>query len=140
MIRIFFLAGVLLLVAGCQTGPSPRAVDVRAEPATIRVQAYYLERMALPPGATLEVRLIAEPQDAMPSTVTLQQFNDLRGPPFEFVLPYDPARIQAGMHYALRASLRDASGHLVFYTGSRVEVTPGRTEVVELRLTRSSAG
>lgn len=140
MIRTSSLAAALLLVAGCQSGPSPKAVDTPAEPAVIQGQAYYLERMALPPGAMLEVRLIAEPKDAMPSTVALQQFSGLSGPPFTFALPYDPARIQAGMHYALRASLRDANGHLVFYTGSRVEVTPGQQGVVELRLMRSSVG
>lgn len=125
-----FLA--LGLVA-CQSAPRPKATAASAAPAAaILGQAFYLERLKLAPGATLAVQLIDE--DGKP--VAQQSFGDLRGPPYDFALPYDTAKIEPARRYALRATLRSAAGHLEFATDTRVAVSPGAAQRVELRLAR----
>jgi len=129
----------VLAIAACRTTPVRKPVDGRATTpasagsALLRGRATYLERLPSPPGATLEVQLIADDSAA---TIAMQRFDGLRGPPFEFALPYDPARIPAGTRCSLRATLRDTAGRLVFFTPDRVEVTPGSDAPVEFRLVR----
>jgi uncharacterized lipoprotein YbaY len=117
------------------TMPTPRAV--------VRGRATYLERILLAPGATLDVQLIddanADASGAATATIASARWNDLHGPPYEFALPYDATRVDAKKRrYSLRATLRDADGHLEFATDRRVEVEPGASEVVELRLAKST--
>ena len=136
---------VALLLTGCQA-PPPRAAgdgshaaNVTAS-AAIHGRATYLERMSLPAGAVLEVQLIADDPAGTPTTIAHASFGNLHGPPYDFTLPYAPADIRQGMHYALRAMLRDTQGRLQFVTPSGVTVVPGDAKVVEFRLVRASAG
>ncbi|GAA0708790.1 hypothetical protein GCM10009105_08670 [Dokdonella soli] len=94
--------------------------------------------MLLPPGATLEVQLIADDSTHAPSPVAHSSFGDLHGPPYDFALPYAPADIKQGAHYSLRATLRDAQGHLEFVTPKSVPVTPGSNAIVEFRMVRAT--
>ena len=125
-------------LAACQSAPRPKAATLSPAPTTTAIlgQAIYLERIRLAPGATLEVQLI----DEEGSTIAQQTFAELHGPPYDFALPYDASKIAAAHRYALRATLRNASGHLEFATDTRVAVTPGGTQRVELRLVRAAAG
>lgn len=144
MLRTVLFAAVTLLITACQSGPAPKALAPHAAAAGatayIEGRAFYLERIALPPGAALDVQLIADPDSDAPVTLAQRSFGDLRGPPFAFALPYDPARVQANTPFALRATLRNARGHLEFYTPTRAAVTPGSGQVVELRLQRFAGG
>lgn len=129
----------LLLVFGlaaCQSAPHPKTAPASpaATSAAIRGQAFHLERIQLAPGATLEVQLI----DDQGATIAQQSFDGLRGAPYDFALPYDAAKIESARQYALRATLRSAGGHLEFATGTRVPVTPGDTQRVELKLVRAA--
>lgn len=128
----------ILLLAGltaCQSAPRPKPSSPQAAVETaIRGEATYLERIRLADGARLEVQLI----DDAGATVARGSFEGLRGPPYEFALPYEAAKIDPAHHYALRATLRSASGHLEFATDARVPVEPGRTPRVELRLVRAT--
>lgn len=133
-----------LLVAACASAPKPKPASnepVRTSASVIHGRAFFLERMLLAPGATLEVQLIGEPpaDPAKASTVAMMRFDDLHGPPYDFALPYDPARIDSSLHYGLRSMLRDAQGHLEFVTGALVPVVPGNEARVEFRLVRASA-
>lgn len=123
-------------LAACQSAPHPKTTA--APPATngaaIRGQAFYLEKIQLAPGATLEVQMI----DDTGATLAQQSFGGLHGPPYEFALPYDAARIDAAHQYALRATLRNAAGRLEFATDTRVPVAPGKAQRVELRLVRAA--
>jgi len=135
------LLAVAVLLTACQPVPPPkRSVQepVPAQPSLIHGRAFFLERMLLAPGATLEVLLIGEQGDAAAATLAQAQFSDLHGPPYDFDLPYDPARIDANTHYSLRANLRNAEGHLEFATDKRVPVAPGDARHVEFRLVRAS--
>lgn len=137
MRQLLPLLFALGLVA-CQSAPRPKAATLTPAPAATAIlgQAMYLERIRLAPGATLEVQLI----DEEGTTIAQQSFAELHGPPYDFALPYDASKIVPAHRYALRATLRDASGHLQFATDTRVAVTPGGTQRVEIRLVRAAAG
>jgi uncharacterized lipoprotein YbaY len=138
----FLLAACALSLAACQSAPT-RSKAAAAIPANatavLHGSASYLERIAPPQGAALEVQLIADASGDAPQTIAMQRFDGLRGPPYAFDLHYDPTRLHAGGTYSLRAALRDARGHLQFVTPARVPVTPGDKGVVALRLSRAAA-
>jgi uncharacterized lipoprotein YbaY len=147
--RRVVLAIVITALSGCQSVSGPEhgtqgstSAPHTTEQTVLHGRAFYLERMMLPPGATLEVQLIDDAvadASAAAATIASKTWSDLHGPPYEFALPYDATRIDANKHYSLRASLRDAQGHLEFATDSRVEVKPGTTTTVEFRLVRAAA-
>ncbi len=115
------------------------AAAAQAAQPVIRGRAFYLERIALPPDAKLRVQLIDNRLADTPAGVIADQtFEAVLGPPYEFALPYDPAKVQAGRDYGLHASLRDGEGTLWFNTPTRVPVTPGSAEVVKFRLVRAT--
>lgn len=137
----------LAALCACRSVPAPDHGGIAAmrspttRPAVIHGRASHLEQMLSPAGAVLEVQLIDDgmaegPIDAHLATVAHMRYGDLRGPPYTFDLPYDPARISASGHYSLRAALRTAQGRLAFATAARVAVDPGASDRVELRLVR----
>lgn len=137
------LLGALALAA-CQP-----MTNVRTEPAenippggqaVIHGSATYLERIALPPGSSLQVQLIDTRLADTPAAVIAEQtFSDLKGPPFAFALPYDASRIRAGGDgYALHAGLYDANHALMFVTDASVPVQPGSDQVVSFRMARAT--
>ena len=132
---------VAATLGACTSVPAPKPGTVKNAPppaASVHGRAFYLERIAMPPGASLEVLLIGERGDTAPVTIAMQTFDDLHGPPYDFTLTYAPTHIGADMRCSLRAALRDAHGHLEFATAAGVPVTPGSAARVELRLVRSS--
>jgi len=133
-------------LAACHPAPRPDAVthpptSTKMETsgtALIHARATYLERMLPPPGATLDVQLIEdEPDVAHTRILVTQHATDLHGPPFAFDIACDPASIETGAHYGIRASLRDVDGRLQFATAALVPVVPGSDATVEFRLVRA---
>lgn len=142
MFRPLLTTACLLVLAACQspaTAPTSGDTPAAAKPATtIQGRAIYLERIAPPPGAVLSVQLIDNQlADTSAAVIASADFADLKGPPFVFSLPYDPARLRPNGMYGLHAGLRDAQGALWFVTDTRVPVTPGSSAPVEFRLVRS---
>jgi uncharacterized lipoprotein YbaY len=136
------LPGILALaLAACQ----PMA-NVRTEPtpaasqAVIHGSATYLERIALPPGSSLQVQLVDTRLADTPAAVIAQQtYGNLQGPPFAFDLSYDASRIRADAEgYALHASLYDANHALMFVTDTSVPVRPGSNQPVSFRMVRAT--
>jgi putative lipoprotein len=82
--------------------------------ASITGTVYYRERIALPPGVLVTVRLEdVSLQDAPSELIGQTRFPATKGPPYEFVLRYDPALVDERNSYALRATLT-LDGKLMF--------------------------
>lgn len=102
----------------------------------------YRERMALPPGASIEVWVT----DTSPGIVTMAILAQVtveangRQVPIPFELPIDPARVEPTHSYGLRATIR-AGGETLFETREPVPVlTQGHPATVVLLLRRAGAG
>jgi putative lipoprotein len=106
----------LLALAGLAACGGENSVD-GDEPAVsttpIEGHVFCRERMMLPPGAEVEVQLqdVSRP-DAMATVVKSVRLTPRSGPPYEFVIDYDPASIDSRMTYALRATIRNDGGLL----------------------------
>jgi uncharacterized lipoprotein YbaY/uncharacterized membrane protein len=142
MFRPLLTSACVLVLAACQspaTAPTTGDAPAASRPAaTIQGRAIYLERIAPLPGAVLSVQLVdSQLADTSAAVVASAEFTDLKGPPFAFTLPYDPARLRPNGLYGLHAGLRDAQGTLWFVTDTRVPVTPGSSAPVEFRMVRA---
>lgn len=135
------LALGLVLPAACQLpSATSEAAPVPAGPqaqASLAGSAHYLEKIRLPPGSELRVQLVDSLLADTPQAVLAQQvYTGLSGPPFDFALAYDPARLRERGMYGLHAGLYGPDGELWFVTDTRVPVTPGSRERVEFRMVR----
>ena len=115
----FAPAGVVLALAACASVP--------ADQAEVTGTAAYRERILLPPGHVLTVRLEDVSLADAPSRTLAEQVTPLegRGPPYAFNLTYDPSEIRANHSYAVRAEIRDPDGRLRFTTDTRHSVITG---------------
>src|SRR6478735_514619 len=115
MLRHAIAMAVVVALSGCaprtSTPPSPVApIPGDATPTEsnfIHGRATYLERIKIPPGADFTVQLIdnqlADTQQAVIAETTLE---DVAGPPYEFSMQYDPAKLRPNGQYGLSANLR----------------------------------
>ena len=112
-------AGVVLALAACAAVP--------ADQAEVTGTAAYRERILLPPGHVLTVRLEDVSLADAPSRTLAEQVTPLEGraPPYAFNLAYDPAEIRENHSYAVRAEIRDPEGRLRFTTDTRHSVITG---------------
>jgi uncharacterized lipoprotein YbaY len=129
-----------LALAACQstpTGASSGGSAASASEHAITGTATYLERIKMPPGASLRVQLIdnrlADTPKAVLSEMTMK---DVAGPPYRFTLPYDPSRLRDGGVYGLSAALYGPDGQLWFITHTREPFDPIDGTPVELRMQR----
>ena len=143
-IELLLAIAMAAALAACQPAPktssdSAPSVDVpgTSAPTVIHGRATYLERIKMPPGADLVVQLIdSQLVDTPRAVVASVRLDDVAGPPYEFTLPYDPAKLRPDGSYGLHATLHGPDGEPWFVTASRVPVTPGNSEVVEIRMKR----
>jgi putative lipoprotein len=120
-----FLAAVAL--GGCR--PAEEAED-DAPTASAAIEGVlagtvsYRERMALPPGATVEVRLEDVSIADAPATVIAAQTiaTEGRQVPIPFELHYTADRIEPNRRYGVRATIRAADGSLIFTTTTHYPV------------------
>ncbi len=105
---------------------------------TLTGAAYYLERMALPPDAVLEV-VVADVSlaDAPARTLGRTTMEPAGQVPIAFRVNYDDAALQPGHRYAIRASIRVA-GALLYTTTEHHAVLENAAsgDVGRLKLTR----
>lgn len=91
---------------------------------TVKGTATYRERMALPPGATLEASVADVSLADAPAVVLGQTRSVLTGaPPFSFVVPVDAARMNARGRYALQIRISQGE-QLLFITDQFHAVEP----------------
>lgn len=108
-----FLAGFLLPALLLTSIPA------LAQQARLSGRVVYRERMLLPPGAILEVKLVdVSRADAPSQTIAETRISAGRGSPIAFVLNYDRARITPRRTYALQARI-EHEGRLLFINTRR---------------------
>ena len=116
------------------------ASGAAAAPASLRGTVSYRERIALPPGATVTVRLIDVSLADAPSQTIAETTIRPRGQvPVPFVLRYDDRDIRGRRSYALSAEIRDRD-RLLFTTTQRYSVLTGGRDNTDLVLERVGAG
>ncbi|ANY89045.1 MULTISPECIES: YbaY family lipoprotein [Pseudomonas] len=106
MKKRFMLCGVSLLAACTSNTPSHQA--------SLDGEVFYLQRMALPPAATLSVSLQDVSLMDAPAVTLANQAGPVKGNvPLPFHLTYDPTQIKTGHRYAVSARI-ELDGKLLF--------------------------
>jgi putative lipoprotein len=95
------------LIGACSSlQPAPKA--------TLEGEAFYLQRIALPPSAVLTVSLQDVSLADAPAVALARQSGPITGQvPLPFKLEYDPAQVKPGHRYSVSARV-EADGHLLF--------------------------
>ncbi|WP_424969983.1 YbaY family lipoprotein [Dinoroseobacter sp. S76] len=111
----------------------------RAEMQSLTVSAAYLERIALPPDAQLEVELLDTSRMDVAAIRIASQRVAMTRIPMRVALPYDPAVIDARMTYTVAARIH-SEGRVVFRTTQAYPVlTRGAGQSVDLILQQAGA-
>jgi putative lipoprotein len=131
------LAVVALGALACATGASTPAPNPTGA-AMVTGSVTYRERMALPPGATVTVRLQDVSRADAPAEVLAEQvIVPTTQVPIPFALRYDPARIDARHRYSVSARI-EVDGKLWFmsdtHNGVLTDGGPTEVEVVVRRV------
>ena len=94
------------LLAACSTPPASKA--------SLDGEVFYLQRIALPPAATLSVSLQDVSLMDAPAVTLASQSGPVKGQvPLPFHLSYDPAQVKPGHRYAVSARI-ELDGKLLF--------------------------
>lgn len=140
------LAGVLAFSALLCACDAQRDGELRGRSAagTLSGTVTYRERMALPTGATIEVRLEDVSRADAPADVIAEQTisADGRQVPIPFELEYEAATIDPNRRYGLRAAIRGPNDVLMFSTTAHHAVLePGAAlSGIELLVQRVASG
>ena len=113
------------------TAGLPAGTDMAAVTGTV----FYLERMALPPGAVLTVQLVDASIADAPADVIAKETKTLTTQvPVPFSLSYDPKKIIKLHSYAVQARI-EVDGQLRFTnTTSNPVITNGKPTTVDIRV------
>jgi putative lipoprotein len=111
------LLAILLGLAACGSGssgePAVTAADAAGDTAQVTGTLMYRERIALPPGAVAEVRLLDTSLADVPAVeIAYEEIRDVGTPPIPFVLNYDPSKIDERNQYGVRATITHDGGLL----------------------------
>ena len=129
------LAAAGLLLTACQSAPAPRpaVASVRVEEApVVHGNAILAGSRPVPADARLEVQAFADAEGDAPRMLAHGSFDLAGGEPTAFQLRL--AHAPPGAEYALRATVRDVRGHLLYYSERRVVIMPGSTAPTDVRL------
>lgn len=106
-----------LVLAACAATPGPNASTGMT---TVSVTSTYRERVMLPPGHVLTVRIEDVSLADAPAVVLAETRQPLEGgPPYAVTLGVPAGQIDPRHTYAARADIRNADGRLVFVTDTR---------------------
>lgn len=95
------------LLAACSSTPEPSKASLDGE-------VFYLQRIALPPAATLSVSLQDVSLMDAPAVTLASQNGPVKGNvPLPFHLSYDPTQVKPGHRYAISARI-ELNGKLLF--------------------------
>ncbi|MCL6700384.1 YbaY family lipoprotein [Pseudomonas sp. T1.Ur] len=105
----FFLVAAATLLSACSSAPLAGKNSLDGE-------VFYLQRIALPPTATLTVSLQDVSLADAPAVVIDEQRGPVKGQvPLPFHLSYDPTQVKPGHRYAVSARI-EVDGQLMFIT------------------------
>jgi putative lipoprotein len=108
MKKLLLVAAATLLSA-CSSAPLASKNSLDGE-------VFYLQRIALPPAATLTVSLQDVSLADAPAVVIDEQRGPVKGQvPLPFHLSYDPTQVKPGHRYAVSARI-EVDGQLMFIT------------------------
>jgi putative lipoprotein len=124
------LAGLLLAVA-------VPATPALAAPRVLRGTVAFRERMALPPGAIVEVKLLDISLADAPSRTIAETRVSGRRIPARWTLRFDSRRIEPRRSYALQARILDGD-RLLFITTERHSVFTGGPDDTDIWVQRVS--
>ena len=97
------------LLSACSSAPL-------AGKSSLDGEVFYLQRIALPPSATLSVSLQDVSLADAPAVVLDEQKGPVKGQvPLPFHLSYDPAQVKPGHRYSVSARI-EVDGKLMFIT------------------------
>ena len=126
------IAPLALVVAACSSMAPPQAATTQ-----IDVTAAYRERIMLPPGHVLTVKVEDVSLMDAPARVLAETSQTLegRGPPYAVTLSVPNSQIDPRHTYAVRAEIRDPAGALRFTTDTRHSVlTNGAPNKVDIMM------
>lgn len=107
-----------------------------AAPRVLRGTVIYRERMALPPTAVIEVKLLdVSLADAPSRTIAETRIRTRRQVPIPYVLRFDSRAIEPRRTYALQARITDGD-RLLFINTTRHTVFAGGRDETEIRVER----
>ena len=138
-ISILILA-ITLVLASC--APAKQPVFTPAPEAKVTGTVAYLEKMALPAGAIVEVKLLDISRQDAPAVTIGEHVITTSGNqvPFPFEIKYNPTSIDPRYTYSVRASIT-VDGKLWFTTDTRYAVitqgNPSSVEIVLKKVTTS---
>lgn len=123
-----------LVLAACAAAPTaPSEPTVTTGTTAVRVTALYRERIMLPPGHVLTVRIEDVSLADAPARPGRNP-GDLERRPYSVTLGLPTAQIDPRHTYAARAEIRDPAGALIFTTDTRHAVltqgAPASAEIV----------
>ncbi len=131
--------GILEIYAKGETGPSRFKAEA-AQPIRITGSATYRQRVALPPGSRLEVKVEDVSLADAASVIIAEKTIAITGQvPVSFEIAVDPARLAQGRSYALRATIYQGT-QMLFTTDERnsvlAEGDPERFDLVLVQVSR----
>jgi putative lipoprotein len=131
------LAAIMMVACAEKEAPMAEAPQ-KPDNSLMRVitgEVFYLERIALPPGAEVIVTLEDQSRADAPATVLTDYKHVVRdqGPPYAFRLVYNPEAIDERMTYGLRAKIIH-EGDLLFTSTEHIDPFTG--EQVRIRVSR----
>ncbi len=116
-----------------------RAEQVAAEARTISGKVVYRERMMLPPGAAVEVKLLdISLADAPARTISGTRITDAKASPIPYTLRFDSAQIEPRRTYALQARIQ-LGDRLLFINTTRHTVLAGGKDDGEIQVEHVAA-
>ena len=131
--------GLLLLMAGsvglagCGEGRDAATATEDKTMASIEGNVVYRERMALRPGSEIEVQLQdISRADAPAAVLATVMLTPTGGPPFPFIIDYDPSTIDQRMRYALRATI-SRQGRMLFSSTDYIDPFAGNPVEILVR-------
>lgn len=128
----------LLFVVGCRSKSSVRAPssDAAQKTASVKGSVTYRQRIALPSGSVIEVKLVdISRQGTAAITIGEQRIVTIsQQVPIPFEIKYNPAEIKQDHSYAVQASIT-VGGRLRWMTATvHLVITQSHPEMVEIVL------